>query len=79
VSKHIIFFVAGVGDEVKNWSIRLRKSFQELFDSYPLPPGGLPFDEMFETEEIFHNDFFDEWRKPSDHVAPLGEQLPYVT
>jgi hypothetical protein len=63
VSKHIIFFVAGIGDEAKNWSVKLRKSFQELFDSYPLPPGGLPFDELFETEEIFYNDFFDEWRK----------------
>jgi hypothetical protein len=63
VSKHIIFFAAGIGDDVKGWSTRLRKSFQEKFDSYPLPPGGLPFDELFETEEILYNDFFDEWRK----------------
>lgn len=63
MSKHVIFFVAGIGDEAKNWSVKLRKSFQVLFDSYPLPPGGLPFDELFETEEIFYNDFFDEWRK----------------
>lgn len=63
MAKHIVFFVHGVGDDAKGWSRELRASFKALFDSYPLPPGGLPFAELFETAEIFYNDLFDEWRK----------------
>jgi len=63
MAKHIVFFVHGIGDEAKGWSKGLRTAFKTLFDSYPLPPGGLPFSELFETEEIFYNDLFDQWRK----------------
>lgn len=63
MSKHIIFFVHGIGDDAKGWSKDLRAQFKALFDSYPLPPGGQPFSVQFQTEEIFYNDFFDDWRK----------------
>ena len=63
MSKHIIFFVHGIGDDAKGWSKDLRAEFKALFDSYPLPPGGQPFSVQFQTEEIFYNDFFDGWRK----------------
>src|SRR3990167_468013 len=63
MSKHIVFFVHGVGDDAKGWSKELRAEFKGLFDSYPLPPGGLPFGELFQTDEIFYNNFFDDWRK----------------
>jgi hypothetical protein len=74
MDKHIIFFVAGVGDDVKGWSKGLRAEFKALFDSYPLPAGGMPFDQQFRTEEIFYNDFFDGWRKRAadDAKAALG-------
>jgi hypothetical protein len=62
MSKHTVFFVHGVGDDAKGWSKNLREEFKALFDSYPLPPGGKPFDEIFLTEEILYNDLFDLWR-----------------
>lgn len=63
MNKHIVFFVHGIGDDARGWSKDLRADFRALFDSFPLPPGGQPFDELFQTEEIFYNDLFDEWRK----------------
>lgn len=63
MNKHIVFFVHGVGDDAKGWSKDVRADFKALCDSYPLPPGGLPFGELFQTEEIFYNNFFDDWRK----------------
>jgi len=63
MNRHIVFFVHGIGDDAKGWSKDLRASFKALCDSYPLPPGGLPFAELFQTEEIFYNDLFDDWRK----------------
>jgi len=82
MSKHVIFFVAGVGDDEKGWSKGLRAQLEELFDSYPLPAGGQPFAEKFETAEIFYNDFFDDWRErvAADARSALdklgGEGLP---
>ena len=78
MNKHIVFFVHGVGDDAKGWSKDLRAQFKALFDSYPLPPGGLPFAELFQTEEIFYNDLFDEWRKrvakeAGDALRMLGD------
>lgn len=74
MSKHIVFFVAGVGDDAKDWSKPLRAEFKALFDSYPLPAGGQPFDELFQTEEILYNNFFDDWRKrvAADAEKALG-------
>jgi hypothetical protein len=63
MDKHLIFFVHGIGDQAKGWSKDLRSDFKALFDSFPLPPGGRPFAEQFQTEEILYNDLFDEWRK----------------
>lgn len=63
MDKHVVFFVHGVGDDAKGWSKDLRAQFKALFDSYPLPPGGQPFSELFQTEEVYYNDLFDEWRK----------------
>lgn len=63
MNKHIVFFVHGIGDTAKGWSKDLRGEFKALFDSYPLPAGGRPFAEQFQTEEIFYNDLFDDWRK----------------
>ena len=63
MDKHLIFFVHGIGDQAKGWSKDLRSDFKALFDSYPLPAGGRPFAEQFQTEEILYNDLFDEWRK----------------
>jgi hypothetical protein len=79
MAKHLLFFVAGIGDDAKGWSKTLRAQFRQLFDSYPLPPGGLPFDELFQSEEILYNDFFDGWRKrvgkeASAALALLGTQ-----
>lgn len=78
MNKHIVFFVHGVGDDAKGWSKGLRADFKALFDSYPLPAGGQPFSEMFQTEEIFYNDLFDEWRKrvakeAGDALRMLGD------
>lgn len=75
VSKHIIFFVHGVGDDAAKWSDKIRADFAKLFDSYPLPAGGVPFDELFVTEEIFYNDFFDEWRKRVGKEAAAALQV----
>lgn len=69
MSKHLVFFVHGVGDDAKGWSKALRAEFKALFDSYPLPPGGLPFSELFQTEEILYNDFFDVWRQRASQDA----------
>jgi hypothetical protein len=79
LARHVIFFVAGIGDDAKGWSQELRARFQQLFDSYPLPPGGLPFDELFQTEEILYNDLFDAWRKrvaseASNALRLLGDE-----
>lgn len=78
MNKHIVFFVHGVGDDARGWSKELRAAFQALFDSYPLPAGGLPFKELFQTEEIFYNDLFDDWRKrvakeAGDALGMLGD------
>lgn len=75
MGKHVIFFVHGVGDETRKWSTSLRAQFAQIFDSYPLPPGGEPFAQKFETEEIYYNDFFDAWRErvAGDARAALAE------
>jgi hypothetical protein len=73
MSKHIIFFVHGIGDDAKGWSKDLRAEFKALFDSYPLPPGGQPFSVQFQTEEIFYNDFFDGWRTSCPRL-PVWEE-----
>lgn len=75
MDKHILFFVHGIGDGAKGWSDTLRADFEKLFDSYPLPPGGRPFAELFHTEEIFYNDFFDDWRKRVAKEAGAALQL----
>jgi len=75
MSRHVIFFVHGVGDDAKGWSQDLRKGFQALFDAYPLPAGGRPFDEQFETVEVLYNDFFDGWRTRVAAEANAALQL----
>ena len=58
MSKHTIFLVHGMGDFAANWSDELKDQIRTLYGQYP----GLelmPFDEVFEFQEILYNDKFD--------------------
>jgi len=71
MSKHTIFLVHGMGDFKAKWSDALQEQIRTLYGKYP----GLelmPFDEVFEFQEVLYNDKFDavrdQWKKNADKV-----------
>lgn len=77
MSKHTIFLVHGMGDWKPKWSESLQKKIRELYDSYPTLHV-LPFNDVFEFQEINYNDKFDalreQWKSNADAVLKqLGD------
>jgi hypothetical protein len=76
MSKHVVFFVHGVGDlqSAKEWQASYEDLLPKLYNRYDCS-ALLPFDEQFELKPVFYNDEFDDlrkkWAKAAEDVLPL--------
>lgn len=81
MSKHLIFFIHGMGQHGEDWSQAAQAGLKAAYASYP-ELKDLPFDEHFECIELVYDWVFEEFRKKMkadalNHALLMGnEGLP---